>query len=73
METIKRYQNRKLYSTKISKYVTMEYILDLVRSRESFQVFDNKTKTDITKKTIKASLTELPMSLELMTTIIRGN
>ena len=48
---IKRYQNRKLYNTNTSTYVTLESLANLVKAGNSLQVIDNKTKNDITNKT----------------------
>ncbi|MFN8369142.1 MAG: polyhydroxyalkanoate synthesis regulator DNA-binding domain-containing protein [Bacteriovoracaceae bacterium] len=45
---IKRYQNRKLYDTFQSCYVTLEEIAQIVREGNEIQVIDNKTKNDIT-------------------------
>lgn len=49
---IKRYQNRKLYDTKNSTYVTLDDIAKLVRDGEDVQVIDNKTKDDLTDVTL---------------------
>lgn len=73
MEIIKKYINRKLYSTKTSSYVDMQYIIDLVKTKQKFQVIENRSKNDITTKTIRASMIEVPLSLETMTMLIRGN
>jgi len=72
MEIIKRYNNRKLYSTTLSKHVTINYVLDLVRTKQKFKVIDNSNGKDITSKTVKTSLMELPMSLDTMQKLIRG-
>jgi polyhydroxyalkanoate synthesis repressor PhaR len=48
---IKRYQNRKLYDTFQSCYVTLEEIAQIVREGNEIQVIDNKTKNDITYMT----------------------
>ncbi|MCY4524919.1 MAG: polyhydroxyalkanoate synthesis regulator DNA-binding domain-containing protein [Halobacteriovoraceae bacterium] len=48
---IKRYQNRKLYDTHQSCYVTLEDISQIVRSGNEIQVIDNKTGKDITYMT----------------------
>ena len=48
---IKRYQNRKLYDTHQSCYVTLEEIAQIVREGHEIQVIDNKTKNDITYMT----------------------
>lgn len=45
---IKRYQNRKLYDTHQSCYVTLEEIAQIVREGHEIQVLDNKSKKDIT-------------------------
>ena len=68
---IKRYQNRKLYDTFQSCYVTLEEISQIVREGNEIQVIDNKSKNDITyatqlqlladqeRKSLKAGDTEL--------------
>ena len=68
---IKRYQNRKLYDTFQSCYVTLEEIAQIIREGHEIQVIDNKTKNDITfitqiqllfdqeRKTVKPSDTDL--------------
>jgi polyhydroxyalkanoate synthesis repressor PhaR len=48
---IKRYQNRKLYDTHQSCYVTLEEISQIIREGHEIQVIDNKTKNDITYMT----------------------
>jgi len=48
---IKRYQNRKLYDTYQSCYVTLEEISQIIREGNEIQVIDNKTKNDITYMT----------------------
>ena len=51
LRTIKRYQNRKLYDTHQSCYVTLEEISQTIREGNEIQVIDNKTKNDITYNT----------------------
>ena len=48
---IKRYQNRKLYDTFQSCYVTLEEIAQIIREGNEIKVIDNKTKGDITYMT----------------------
>ncbi len=48
---IKRYQNRKLYDTHQSCYVTLEEIAQIIREGHEIQVIDNKSKNDITYMT----------------------
>ena len=73
METIKRYANRKLYSTKVNRYVTVDYIKELVKGNAKFQVIDNETKSDITIKTLQGALTTLDLSPKTVLELIRGN
>ncbi|OVE81967.1 hypothetical protein BVY03_01575 [bacterium K02(2017)] len=49
---IKRYQNRKLYDTQNSTYVTLEDIGTMVREGHDVRVIDNKTKDDLTSVTL---------------------
>lgn len=52
VKIIKRYQNRKLYDTQQSCYVTLDDIAKMIRSTEEVMVVDNKTKRDITAATL---------------------
>lgn len=72
MEVIKRYNNRKMYSTTLSKYVPQEYLLDLARTDQKFQVIDNDTKQDITKKALQSALNKLPLSMKMLTDLVKG-
>lgn len=45
---VKKYQNRKLYDTKNSCYITLEDIAKMVKQGEEVKVIDNKTKGDVT-------------------------
>ncbi len=49
---IKRYQNRKLYDTSDSCYVTLEEISDMIKQGDEVQVIDNTSKEDITSVTL---------------------
>ena len=73
MEKIKRYTNRKLYSTKTNCYVKLGYIADLVKNGEKFQVIDNATKEDITVKTLHSALITLDLSAKTVVDLIRNN
>lgn len=55
---IKRYQNRKLYDTHESTYVTLDEIAKMIRAGEDLCVIDNKTKNDITASTLTQLLYE---------------
>jgi polyhydroxyalkanoate synthesis repressor PhaR len=49
---IKRYQNRKLYDTSDSCYVTLDEISDMIKQGEEIEIIDNTTKEDITAVTL---------------------
>ncbi len=75
---IKRYQNRKLYDTTDSCYVTLDDLGELVRSGEDIQVIDNSSKEDLTSITLSQIIFEqekkrtksLPLSA--LTNIVRS-
>lgn len=52
IKIIKRYQNRKLYDTQQSCYVTLDDIAKMIRTNEEVMVIDNKSKNDITAATL---------------------
>lgn len=52
LKIIKRYQNRKLYDTSDSCYVTLEDIGDMIKMGEEVQIIDNQTKEDLTAMTL---------------------
>lgn len=58
VKIIKRYQNRKLYDTQESSYVTLDEIAKMIRNGEDLRVIDNKTKNDITASTLTQLLYE---------------
>ena len=49
---IKRYQNRKLYDTSDSCYVTLEDISEMIKAGDEVQILDNTTKEDLTSVTL---------------------
>lgn len=55
---IKKYANRKFYDTEASHYVTLSDIQNAVKAGRSVIVIDNRSKRDITAKTLLASLIE---------------
>jgi polyhydroxyalkanoate synthesis repressor PhaR len=77
MKIIKRYQNRKLYDTHESSYVTLDEIAKMIKAGEDLRVIDNKTKNDITASTLTQLLYESEKkaktqpSVELLKEIIR--
>ena len=77
VKIIKRYQNRKLYDTHESSYVTLDEIAKMIKSGEDLRVIDNKTKNDITASTLTQLLYESEKkaktqpSVDLLKEIIR--
>jgi polyhydroxyalkanoate synthesis repressor PhaR len=49
---IKRYGNRKLYDTELSRYVTIEEVANHIRDGISVKIIDNKSGEDITSSTL---------------------
>ena len=49
---IKRYQNRKLYDTTASRYVTLEDIAHLIQGGEDISIMDNQSQDDLTAVTL---------------------
>jgi len=74
---IKRYQNRKLYDTQQSCYVTLDEIAQMIRGGDDLVVIDNKTKNDITHSTLTQLLfesekrTNNPVPVSLLKEIVR--
>lgn len=74
---IKRYQNRKLYDTQQSCYVTLEEIAQMIRGGDDLVVIDNKSKNDITHSTLTQLLFEnekkskKPAPVSLLKEIVR--
>jgi polyhydroxyalkanoate synthesis repressor PhaR len=77
VKIIKRYQNRKLYDTHESSYVTLDEIAKMIKAGEDLRVIDNKTKNDITASTLTQLLYESEKkaktqpSVDLLKEIIR--
>src|SRR5579875_93954 len=46
---IKKYPNRRLYDTRISSYITLEEVRQLVLAGEPFEVRDARTDEDLTR------------------------
>lgn len=46
---IKKYPNRRLYDTEVSRYITLADVRDLVMSSTSFKVVDTANEADITR------------------------
>ncbi len=55
---IKKYGNRRLYSTATSSYITLAELEEMVHSGESIQVIDANSKEDITAQVLTQILVE---------------
>lgn len=55
---IKKYPNRRLYDTEISRYITLEEIRQLVLRGEDFQVIDKRSGRDITRTILLQVISE---------------
>lgn len=49
---IKKYPNRRLYDTELSRYITFSDIRDLVMKGVEFQIVDSSSKEDLTRATL---------------------
>ena len=55
---IKRYDNRKLYDTEASSYVSLSDVADLVRNGVTVRIEDNATGRDLTAQTLTQIILE---------------
>ncbi len=73
---IKKYPNRRLYDTEISKYVTLNDVRQLIIDREPVKVLDAKSKEDLTRSVLLQIILEQEdgepiMSAEMLEQLIR--
>jgi polyhydroxyalkanoate synthesis repressor PhaR len=77
MRIIKKYPNRRLYDTEISKYITLEDVKKLVLEGVTFTVKDVKTEEDLTRSILLQIIAEQEhdgeplLSTECLTRLIR--
>lgn len=55
---IKKYPNRRLYDTEISRYITLEEVRQLVLENIEFRVVDKRSKDDITRSILLQVIAE---------------
>ncbi len=58
MRIIKKYPNRRLYDTEVSKYITLEDVKNLVLDGTSFIVKDVKSEEDLTRSILLQIISE---------------
>lgn len=81
MEYIVKYDNRKLYSKSLNKYVNLDYLIDLVKINKghTFKVVKyNKTKDvlqmpDITSNVLAEAITKLNINKTKLIQLIKDN
>ena len=77
LRVIKKYPNRRLYDTEISKYVTLNDVRQLIIDRKPVKVVDAKTKDDLTRSVLLQIILEQEedgdpiMSAEMLEQLIR--
>jgi len=75
---IKKYPNRRLYDTELSKYVTLAALRMLIHDQVEFKVLDSQSGEDITRSILIQIITEQEagkealFSTEMLTEIIRN-
>ena len=55
---LKKYPNRRLYDTKISSYITIEDVRQLIVEGEDFEVRDAKSGEDLTRQVLLQIIAE---------------
>jgi len=73
MEVIKKYSNRKLYSTELSKYVPLPYIIDLVKIGSKFVVIDVDSDKDVTRSVLKSAVNYISPSKDSLLEFIKNS
>jgi polyhydroxyalkanoate synthesis repressor PhaR len=74
---IKKYPNRRLYDTEVSRYITLEEVRQLVLDNVKFRVLDKNTHDDITRSILLQVIAEQEeggnpiFTTELLTRVIR--
>ena len=77
IRVIKKYPNRRLYDTNVSRYITLEEVRQLVLGNIKFRVEDKRTREDITRSILLQIILEeesggVPMfSTQTLSQIIR--
>lgn len=67
-----KYNNRKLYSTSLSRYVVLPELVKLVRDNVDFTVEEHKSKKDVTSDTLKQALLTVELSASEMKKLMKG-
>lgn len=68
---VKKYSNRRLYDTELSRYITLEELADRIRAGAEIQVVDAKTGHDLTQTTLTQLILEGPAARLLPVPLLR--
>ena len=66
------YGNRKLYLSAERRYITLDHVINSVKSGINIEVIDHKTDKDITSDTLSRCIGKLGLSKASLLTIMRG-
>ncbi|WP_423823809.1 polyhydroxyalkanoate synthesis repressor PhaR [Salinisphaera sp. SPP-AMP-43] len=55
---IKKYPNRRLYDTEVSRYITLDHVRQLVIANEDFTIVDKRSGRDITRSILLQVISE---------------
>ncbi len=58
MKLLKKYPNRRIYDTSVSRFITNSDVRQMVLDYQAFQVLDSKTGEDLTRATLLQIITE---------------
>lgn len=78
MRTIKKYPNRRLYDTEVSRYITVSDLRQLIVDGEEFEVVDVSSGDDITRTVLLQIINEQEsggqplFTTEILTALIRN-
>ena len=70
--TLTKYNNRKIYSSELSKYVNLDEILNTVKSGISIRIVEKDTGTDVTNEVLTMALVRYnPLSQEQIRNLLK--
>ncbi len=59
MRLLKKYPNRRIYDTELSRFITVDDVRRMVLDGQSFQVVDSRSGDDLTRATLLQVITEM--------------
>lgn len=68
---VKKYGNRRLYDTELSRYITLEELADRIRAGADIEIVDAKTGRDLTQATLTQLILEGPAARLLPVPLLR--